>query len=110
MHLTLGKELCREYKSKEAAGQLDKSPYEFTGIGPSSPLVWLARGYAVLSGPSLPIIAEGDEEPNDSYVQQLVGTLLSYPLSELINAILTMTKSDPVVFSLVQSECSQIEF
>eukprot|EP00892_Ulva_mutabilis_P002989 jgi/Ulvmu1/12691/UM094_0049.1 len=62
----------REYKSKEAAGQLDKSPFEFSGIGPSSPLVWLSRGYAVLSGPSLPIVAEGEEEPNDTYVQQLV--------------------------------------
>ena len=67
----------REYKSKEAAGQLDKSPYEFSGIGPQSPLVWLARGYAVLSGPSLPIVAEGEEEPNDSYVQQLVGAPLA---------------------------------
>lgn len=71
---------CREYKSKEAAGQLDKSPYEFSGIGPSSPLVWLSRGYAVLSGPSLPIVAEGDEEPNDTYVQQLVGTSASAEL------------------------------
>ena len=68
--------VSREYKSKEAAGQLDKSPYEFSGIGPQSPLVWLARGYAVLSGPSLPIVAEGEEEPNDSYVQQLVGAPL----------------------------------
>lgn len=72
---------CREYKSKEAAGQLDKSPFEFSGIGPSSPLVWLSRGYAVLSGPSLPIVAEGDEEPNDTYVQQLVGTLPLIPLT-----------------------------
>lgn len=38
--------------------------------------MWLARGYAVLSGPSLPIVAEGEEEPNDSYVQQLVGAIL----------------------------------
>jgi hypothetical protein len=73
--------MCREFKSKAAAGQLDKSPFEFTGIGPSSPLVWLARGYAVLSGPSVPIIAERDEEPNDSYVQQLVGALSARSLT-----------------------------
>lgn len=63
----------REYKSKDAAGQLDKSPFEFSSLGASSPLVWLAKGYAVLSGPSMPIVAEGDEEPNDTYVRQLVG-------------------------------------
>ena len=47
----------------------------FTGISPQSSLVWLARGYAVLDGPALPIIAQGDiddAEPNDTYVQQLV--------------------------------------
>ena len=39
-----------------------------------SPLVWLSRGYAVLEGPSLPIIGSAAEgvEPNDTYVEQLV--------------------------------------
>jgi len=39
----------------------------------TSPLLWLARGYAVLDGPGFPIVAEGgaDAEPNDTYVQQL---------------------------------------
>jgi len=62
----------REYKTKESASQLRDSPYRFTGIGPSSALVWLARGYAVLDGPALPIISEGDKEPNDTYINQLV--------------------------------------
>jgi dipeptidyl aminopeptidase/acylaminoacyl peptidase len=61
----------REFKSKDAAGQLRRSPYQFSGIGSTSPLLWLARKYAVLDGPGFPIIAEGDEEPNDSYVEQL---------------------------------------
>ncbi|KAK9816189.1 hypothetical protein WJX74_001254 [Apatococcus lobatus] len=61
----------REFKSKDAAGQLRKSPYQFTGIGPTSPLLWLAKGWAVLEGPAMPIVAEGDEEPNDTYLQQL---------------------------------------
>ena len=30
------------------------------------------HGYAVLDDPSLPIVGEGDEEPNDTYVEQLV--------------------------------------
>ena len=67
-----------EFKSKEAAGQMRESPFEFSSIGAQSPLVWLAHGYAVLDGPTLPIVA-GDAlpgaaaaEPNDSYVEQLV--------------------------------------
>lgn len=62
----------REFKSKEAAGQNTRSPHQFAYIGPSSPTLWVARGYAVLDGPGLPIIAEGDEEPNDTFIQQLV--------------------------------------
>ncbi|KAK9805982.1 hypothetical protein WJX73_010840 [Symbiochloris irregularis] len=61
----------REYKSKDAAGQLTRSPYRFNSIGSQSPLLWLSRKYAVLDGPTMPIIAEGDEEPNDTYVEQL---------------------------------------
>ncbi len=62
----------REYKTKEAASQLRDSPHRFTSIAALSPLVWLARGYAVLDGPTLPIVADGDGEPNDTYVEQLV--------------------------------------
>lgn len=62
----------REFKSKDAAGQMRKSPFSFSGIGPTSPLLWLAQRYAILDGFSVPIIAEGDEEPNDTYVEQLV--------------------------------------
>uniref|UniRef100_A0A7S0MZS3 Probable glutamyl endopeptidase, chloroplastic n=2 Tax=Pyramimonas obovata TaxID=1411642 RepID=A0A7S0MZS3_9CHLO len=64
----------REFKTKEAAGQLRDSPYRFSGIGPSSPLLHLARGYAVLDGPTMPIIGEGDAEPNDTYVEQLTSS------------------------------------
>lgn len=34
-----------EFKSKDAAGQVRGSPNEFSGIGATSPLLWLARGY-----------------------------------------------------------------
>ncbi|KAK3151408.1 hypothetical protein QOZ80_3AG0245450 [Eleusine coracana subsp. coracana] len=63
-----------EFKSKDAAGQVRGSPNEFPGIGATSPLLWLARGFAVLSGPTIPIIGEGDEEANDRYVEQLVAS------------------------------------
>lgn len=35
-----------EFKSKDAAGQVRGSPNEFAGIGPTSPLLWLARRHA----------------------------------------------------------------
>ncbi|XP_047309328.1 probable glutamyl endopeptidase, chloroplastic [Impatiens glandulifera] len=63
-----------EFKSKDAAGQVRKSPNEFSTIDPKSALLWLARGFAVLLGPTIPIIGEGDEEANDSYVEQLVAS------------------------------------
>lgn len=63
-----------EFKSKDAAGQVRGSPNEFSGIGPTSALLWLARRFAILSGPTIPIIGEGDEEANDRYVEQLVAS------------------------------------
>lgn len=63
-----------EFKSKDAAGQVRGSPNEFAGIGSTSPLLWLARRFAILSGPTIPIIGEGDEEANDRYVEQLVAS------------------------------------
>lgn len=63
-----------EFKSKDAAGQVRGSPNEFAGIGATSALLWLARRFAVLSGPTIPIIGEGDQEANDSYIEQLVAS------------------------------------
>ncbi|KAL4375903.1 hypothetical protein GQ457_02G002180 [Hibiscus cannabinus] len=63
-----------EFKSKDAAGQVRGSPNEFAGIGPTSALLWLARRFAILSGPTIPIIGEGNEEANDRYVEQLVSS------------------------------------
>ncbi len=62
----------REYKSAAAAGQVRTSPFRFGRTSWSSPLLFLTQGYAVLDGPALPIIGEGDAEPNDSFVEQLV--------------------------------------
>ncbi|KPK82008.1 MAG: aminoacyl peptidase, partial [Bacteroides sp. SM23_62_1] len=62
----------REFKSADAAGQIDDSPYRFDRINHWSTLIWLTQGYVVLDDPKMPIIGEGDEEPNDTYVEQLV--------------------------------------
>lgn len=61
----------REFKSAAAASQVNDSPYRFARPNISSPLFWLALGYAVLASPTMPIIGENDCEPNDSYVLQL---------------------------------------
>ena len=61
-----------EFKSAEAASQVTDSPYRFNAIGYWGPQAFLARGYAVLDDPSFPIVGEGDAEPNDSYIPQLV--------------------------------------
>ena len=64
----------REYKSREMAGQMRRSPNTFTAVGGYSPLLWLSQGYAVVQGATMPIIGEGEEKPNDTYVEQLVGS------------------------------------
>ncbi len=64
----------QEYKSADAAGQVTDSPYRFIRVGWSSPLLWLVHGYAILDDPTMPIVGEEDEEPNDTYIEQLVAS------------------------------------
>ena len=61
-----------EYKDKGAAGQVDDSPHRFAFLYWGSPVYWVARGYAVLESAAFPIVGQGQEEPNDTYVEQLV--------------------------------------
>ncbi len=61
-----------EYKSADAAGQVSDSPYRFARVDAWSPYLWVTLGYAVFDDPSLPIIGEAEEEPNDTYVEQLL--------------------------------------
>ncbi len=64
----------REFKSASAAGQIGDSPHRFDRVGWWSPLLWLTQGYAVLDGPTMPIVGEGDEPPNDTHIEQLVAS------------------------------------
>ena len=64
----------REFKSAAAASQVRGSPHRFDRIDHWSSKIWLAKGYAVLDDPAMPIIGEGDQESNDTYVEQLVGS------------------------------------
>ena len=64
----------REFKDASSAGQMRGSPHRFNAISVNGPLPFLASGYAVLDGPTMPIIGEGETEPNDAYVEQLVSS------------------------------------
>jgi dipeptidyl aminopeptidase/acylaminoacyl peptidase len=64
----------QEFKSADFAGQVADSPHRFDRVGWWSPLLFLTLGYAVLDDPTMPIIGEGDDEPNDTYVEQLVAS------------------------------------
>ncbi len=61
-----------EFKDSKAAGQISESPHRFVGLNWASPVFWVLRGYAVLQNAQFPIIGKGKEEPNDTYVPQLV--------------------------------------
>lgn len=62
----------REYKSAGDAAQVRGSKYSFTRIGSGSPVFWALRGYAVMDQTEMPIVGSGDDEPNDTYIRQLV--------------------------------------
>jgi len=61
-----------EFKDKNSAGQSDKNPNQFTFPNYGSFIYWVTKGYVVLDDASFPIIGEGDKEPNDTFIEQLV--------------------------------------
>ncbi len=61
-----------EYKDDKAAGQIKDSPHYFISIYWGSPIFWVTRGYAIVEDAQFPIIGKGTEEPNDTYIDQLV--------------------------------------
>ncbi len=61
-----------EYKSRDAAGQVRGSLYSFTRLSPSSAVPFVTQGYAILDNAAFPIVGEGDDEPNDTFIEQLV--------------------------------------
>jgi dipeptidyl aminopeptidase/acylaminoacyl peptidase len=63
----------REFKDVSTAGQVTSSPHTFTSPNYGSPVFWVTRGYAVLDNAAFPIVGEGDKEPNDTFIEQLVG-------------------------------------
>lgn len=61
----------REYKTMAAAGQVKGSPYRFTRLAFRSPVYWVTRGYAVLDNADMPVVGEGDKQPNDTFLEQI---------------------------------------
>lgn len=62
----------REYKSAAVAAQVRGSQYTFTRLSWGSPIYWVTQGYAIMDQTEMPIVGEGDDEPNDFFVEQLV--------------------------------------
>lgn len=62
----------REYKSAADASQVRGSKYQFTRLNWGSPVYWVTQGFAIMDQTEMPIVGEGDEEPNDFFVAQLV--------------------------------------
>lgn len=61
----------QEFKNADKAGQVTSSPHQFTRISPLAPLPFLAAGFAVFDDFSMPIVGEGDEEPNETFIDQV---------------------------------------
>ncbi len=62
----------REFKSADAAGQRRDSPYQFKRVSYWGAVPYVTQGYAVIDGAAMPVIGEGDAEPNDTFREQLV--------------------------------------
>ena len=61
----------QEFKNADKAGQVTSSPHQFTRISPMSPLPFLAAGFAVFDDFAMPIVGEGDDEPNETFIEQV---------------------------------------
>jgi dipeptidyl aminopeptidase/acylaminoacyl peptidase len=62
----------REFRSADAAGQVADSPYRFAGMSYWGPHFALTQGFVVVESATMPIVGEGDENPNDTFVEQLI--------------------------------------
>ena len=62
----------REFKNADAAGQRTDSPYRFKRVSYWGAIPYVMQGFAVLDNAAMPVIGEGEAEPNDSFREQLV--------------------------------------
>eukprot|EP00980_Cylindrotheca_fusiformis_P031743 scaffold26892_cov132-Cylindrotheca_fusiformis.AAC.3 len=62
----------REFKDGKAAGQVKGSKHKFVSASWASPIHWAAKGWAIMDDFALPVIGEGDAQPNDTFIDQIV--------------------------------------
>ncbi|NEW80551.1 MAG: S9 family peptidase, partial [Gelidibacter sp.] len=62
----------REFVDAASASQVTSSSNQFTYPSYGSPVYWVNRGYVVLDNASFPIVGVNNEEPNDTFLTQLV--------------------------------------
>ena len=62
----------REFKDAKAAGQVKGSKHRFVSAHWASPIHWAAKGWVIMDDFSLPVIGEGDAQPNDTFIEQIV--------------------------------------
>ena len=62
----------REYKDAKVAAQVNYSEHQYQGINAKGPLPFVAQGFAVFDKVAMPIVGQGDIQPNDSFRTQLV--------------------------------------
>ena len=80
----------REHKSKKTASQITTPTQTFSRPYGSSSMFLLTQGYGLLSGPTMPIVGEGDQEPNDTYREQLVASAQA-----AVDAVVARGVADP---------------
>ena len=80
----------REFNDASMAGQISGSPYTFTRISPSSVLIYVTQGYAVLNDAAFPIVGADGKEPNDTFIEQLVADA-----EAAVNKAVEMGVTDP---------------
>jgi len=64
----------QEFTDAAVAGQTVDSGNRFSRPGGTSHLFLLTQGYAVLDGPTMPIVGVGGAEANDTYIEQLTAS------------------------------------
>jgi len=62
----------REFKDSKAAGQVKGSKHSFVAAHWASPIHWAAKGWCIVDNFALPVIGEGDAQPNDKFIEQIV--------------------------------------
>jgi dipeptidyl aminopeptidase/acylaminoacyl peptidase len=80
----------QEFKTETAAGQVKGSPYRFSSVSWNSPLYWVTQGYAVMDNVDMPIVGESNDQPNDTYIEQLTQNA-----EAAVNKIVSMGIGDP---------------